>query len=161
MPKEKIIDKVLPFKIGEYTGNMPKPLIEIPTGTTLEEIKMRKRIIRGFYAIWNAANPTKQIFNANLKEFINVRFLSIQETSLIAANKYSSTFALTHYFTEILELAQEIRRTPPKKHNENQKRFSEIIVLEYQKKEFGTIKLTVGVLRGSRQHIQYCITAIE
>ena len=134
---------------------------EIPTGTTLEEVKVRKKIIRDFYSTWNAANPTKQVFNANLKEFINVRYLSIQETSLIAANKYSSTFALTHYFTEILELAKEIRRTPPKKENDNQKRFSEIIVLEYRKKEFGKVKLTVGVLRGSRQHIQYCITAIE
>ena len=140
---------------------MPKTSIEIPTGTTLEEVRARKKIIRDFYATWNAANPTKQVYNANLKEFINIRFLSIQETSLIAANKYSSTFALTHYFTAILELAQEIRRTPPKKGNDNQKRFSEMIVLEYKKKEFGTIKLTVGVLKGSKQHIQYCITAIE
>jgi len=83
--------------------------ITIPEGTTLEDIKLRKKIIKNFYAIWNAANPTKQVFNSNLKEFINVRFLSIQETSLIAANKYSSTFALINYFTEILELAEEIR----------------------------------------------------
>jgi hypothetical protein len=136
-------------------------LPEIPQGQTKEEMNIRKKIIKDFYAIWNAANPTKQVYNVNLKEFINIRFLSIQETSLIAANKYSSTFALTHYFTEILELAEEIRRTPPKKDNDNQKRFSEIIVLEYNKKEFGTIKLTVGVLKGSKQHIQYCITAIE
>jgi len=54
-----------------------------------------------------------------------------------------------------------VRRTKPKQDNDNQKRFSEIIVLEYNKKEFGTIELTVGVLRNSRQHIQYCITAIE
>ena len=140
---------------------MLKTSIEIPAGTALEEIRARKKIIRDFYATWNAANPTKQVYNANLKEFINVRFLSIQETSLIAANKYSSTFALTHYFTEILELAKEIRRTPPKNDNDNQKRFSEIIALEYSKKEFGIIKLTVGVLKGSKQHIQYCITAIE
>ena len=140
---------------------MSKISIEIPSGTTLEDIKARKKIIRDFYAVWNAANPTKQVYNANLKEFINVRFLSIQETSMIAANKYSSTFALTHYFTEILELAQEIRRTPSKKDNDNQKRFSEIIVLEYTKKEFGKIKLTVGILKGSKQHIQYCITAIK
>jgi len=29
------------------------------------------------------------------------------------------------------------------------------------KKEFGKIKLTVGVLKGSRQKVQYCITAID
>jgi hypothetical protein len=140
---------------------MLKTPIEIPTGTTLEEIKVRKKIIRDFYAIWNAANPTKQVYNANLKEFINVRYLSINETSEIASRRYISTFAITHYFTEILELAEEKRRTKPKPDNDNQKRFSEIIALEYNKKEFGTVKLTVGVLKGSKQHIQYCITAIE
>jgi len=140
---------------------MPKASIEIPSGTTLEEVKARKKIIRDFYAIWNAANPTKQVYNANLQEFINVRYLSINETAEIASRRYISTFAITHYFTEILELAEEKRRTKPKPDNDNQKRFSEIIALEYSKKEFGIIKLTVGVLKGSKQHIQYCITAIE
>jgi hypothetical protein len=140
---------------------MSKNPIEIPTGTTLDDIKARKKIIRDYYAIWNAANPTKQVYNANLKEFINVRYLSINETAEMASRRYISTFAITHYFTEILELAEEIRRTKPKQDNENQKRFSEMIALEYSKKEFGTVKLTVGVLKGSKQHIQYCITAIE
>jgi len=134
---------------------------EVPTGTTLEEVKVRKKIIRDFYSTWNAANPTKQVFNANLKEFINVRYLSINETAEIASRRYISTFAITNYFTEILELAEEKRRTKPKPDNNNQKRFSEIIALEYSKKEFGTIRLTVGILKSSKQHIQYCITAIE
>jgi len=140
---------------------MTKTLYEIPKGTTAEEVKVRKKIIRDFYAAWNAANPTKQVYNANLKEFINIRFLSINETAEIASKRYFSTFAITHYFTEILELAEEKRRTRPKLDNNNQKRFSEIIALEYSKKEFGIIKLTVGVLKCSKQHIQYCITAIE
>ncbi len=140
---------------------MSKTSIKIPTGTTLEDIKLRKKIIRDFYATWNAANPTKQVYNANLKEFINIRFLSINETAEIGSKRYISTLAITHYFTEILELAEEKRRTEPKPDNDNQKRFSEIIALEYNKKEFGTVKLTVGVLKGSKQHIQYCITAIE
>ncbi len=134
---------------------------DIPKGQTREDVQKRKKMIKDFYAVWNAANPTKQVYNACLKEFINVRFLSINETSNIASNRYLSTLAVTHYFTEILELAKEIRRTKPKQGNENQKRFSEMIVLEYNKKEIGTIKLTVGVLRGSEQHLQYCITAIE
>jgi len=140
---------------------MPKLSIEIPIGTTLEEIKIRKKIIRDFYATWNVANPTKKVYNANLKEFINVRFLSINETAEIASRRYISTFAIIHYFTEILELAEEKRRTKPKLDNENQKRFSEIIALEYRIRKLGSIKLTVGVLKGSKQHIQYCITAIE
>ncbi|MDR0829197.1 MAG: hypothetical protein LBN95_03685 [Prevotellaceae bacterium] len=135
--------------------------IEIPKGETLEDVKLRKQIIKIFYAVWNAANPTKQVYNADLKDFINVRFLSINETAELASKRYLSTFAVTHYFTEILELSKEIRRTKAKQENENQKRFSEIIVLEYDKKDFGKIKLTAGVLKGSKQKIQYCITAIE
>jgi hypothetical protein len=39
--------------------------------------------------------------------------------------------------------------------------FMEMIIMKYDKKGFGKIKLTVGVLRSSLQKIQYCITAIE
>ena len=66
---------------------MIKILFVIPKGETLEEIKERKKIIKDFYAVWNAANPTKQIYNANLKEFINVRFLFIQEGYSVNAPK--------------------------------------------------------------------------
>jgi hypothetical protein len=134
--------------------------IIIPEGTTKEDIKLRKKIIKDFYAVWNAANPTKHIYNIDLKDFIHVRFLSIEETSQKASNRYKSTLAVT-YLTEILEKAKIVIRTEPKQNIENQKRFSEVISMEYDKKDFGKIKLTVGVLRGSKQKIQYCITAIE
>jgi hypothetical protein len=64
--------------------------------------------------------------------------------------------------TEILENAIMIGKPQePKKDNVKQKRFSVIYIMEYEKKDFGKIKLTVGELRGNRQKIQYCITAIE
>jgi hypothetical protein len=44
---------------------------------------------------------------------------------------------------------------------ENQKGFEKIILMEYNKKDFGNIKLTVGVKRGTKEKIQYCVTAIE
>ena len=133
---------------------------EIPQGQTKEELQIRKKFIKDFYAIWNAANPTKHVYNVALQDFISVRFLSIQETSLLAALSYKSTMAVT-YLTEILERATVKERVKPKPNNQNQKRFSEMILMGYDKKEFGTIKLTVGVLKSSRQKIQYCITAIE
>jgi len=135
-------------------------LPEIPQGETREDIRQREQIIKDFYAMWNAANPTKHIFNIALNDFIHVRFLSIQETVEHAAFTYKSTLAVT-YLTEILEKATVEKRVKPKPNNQNQKRFSEIIVMQYNKRAFGKIKLTVGVLRGSRQNIQYCITAIE
>jgi hypothetical protein len=33
--------------------------------------------------------------------------------------------------------------------------------MQYNKPKFGQIKLTIGILRGSGEMIQYCITAIE
>jgi hypothetical protein len=134
--------------------------IEIPQGRTKEEMQVRKKFVKDFYANWNAANPTKHIYNIDLKDFITVRFLSIQETSLLAALSYKSTLAVT-YLTEILERAKVEKRVQPKPDNQNQKRFSEMILMLYNKNDFGKIKLTVGVLKGSGQNIQYCITAIE
>ena len=133
---------------------------EIPQGQTREEIQQREKIIKDFYASWIAVNPTKHIFNIALDDFIHVRFLSLQETVEHAAFTYKSTLAVT-YLTEVLEKATVKKRVKPKPDNQNQKRFSEIIIMQYNKREFGKIKLTVGVLKSSRQKIQYCITAIE
>jgi len=63
--------------------------------------------------------------------------------------------------TEILELAKTITLSKPKKGNNKQSRFSDLIIMQYHKKNFGKIKLTVGILRVSKEKIQYCITAIE
>jgi hypothetical protein len=65
------------------------------------------------------------------------------------------------YLTEILKKAKVVECVKSKTNSQNQKRFSEIILMQYNKEEFGRIKLTVGVLKGSKQNIQYCITAIE
>ena len=89
-----------------------------------------------------------------------MRFLSLQETAGHASHTYKSTVAVT-YLTEILENAKYVTTVKPKSENKNQQRFSEIIVMQHSKKNVGEIKLTVGVLKGSQQKIQYCITAIE
>ena len=133
----------------------------ISLGSTPEDLKNRKKIITDFYAKWVISNPTKQIYNKSLKNFIEVRFLSIQETASKAAIRYKSTLAVT-YLTEILENAVTVGKPQePKKDNVKQKRFSNIYIMEYEKVDFGKIKLTVGELRSSGQKLQYCITAIE
>jgi len=133
---------------------------DIPIGQTKEDIRQREQIIKDFYAMWIAANPTKHVFNRELNDFIHIRFLSIQETAEHAAFTYKSTLAVT-FLTEILERARVEKHVKSKINNQNQKRFSEMIIMQFNKKEFGKIKLTVGVLKGSRKNIQYCITAIE
>lgn len=133
----------------------------IAMGTMPEDLKNRKRFITDFYVNWIIANPTKHIYNNSLKSFIEVKFLSMQETASRAAIRYRSTLAIT-YLTEILENAVIASKPQePKKDNVKQKRFFKIYIMEYEKLAFGTIKLTVGELRGSKQKIQYCITAIE
>ncbi|MDR2839916.1 MAG: hypothetical protein LBV75_01425 [Paludibacter sp.] len=134
--------------------------LEIPDGTNIEVVKQREQIIKDFYASWVSTNPEKRIYNADLKEFIYVRFLSIQETAEQAAKRYISTLAVT-YLTEILELALVKEISKPKPNTANQSRFKDMILMEYEKDGVGVIKLTVGVLRGSGNNIQYCITAIE
>ena len=72
-----------------------------------------------------------------------------------------SVIIYNSFLTEILENAKYVTTVKPKTENKNQKRFSEMIVMQHSKKVFGEIKLTVGVLKGSWQKVQYCITAIE
>jgi len=139
---------------------MTENLLDLPKDDSTEAKKIRKAFISTFYSQWIAANPTKQIFNKSLNDFINVRFLSMQETAGHASHTYKSTLAVT-YLTEVLENAKYVTSVKPKSENKNQQRFSEMIVMEYSKEDFETIKLTVGVLKGSKQRIQYCITAIE
>ena len=133
---------------------------EIPQGRTREEIQQREKIIKNFYVAWNIENPEKCIYNIHLQALIHVKFLSFQETVEKASRSYKSTLAVT-YLSEILELATVVNYTKPKEGNKKQSRFSDIIIMQYNKANFGKIKLTVGVLRGKKENIQYCITAIE
>jgi hypothetical protein len=139
----------------------------IPAGDSTEEKKQRKQFIIDFYGEWIAAHPAKRIYNKSLEAFIEVRFLSLEETAQHAALKYKSTVAVT-FLSEILENATAPRdkngnmiTEMPKPKVKNQARFSKLFIMGYQKEGFGKIKLTVGELRGSGQKIQYCVTAIE
>jgi hypothetical protein len=138
-----------------------------PIGTEKEDYQERKKFIFNFYANWIAVNTTKHVFNKSLNSFIEVKYLSINETAGKAAYRYKSTLAVT-FLTEILENA-EVQKDEkgnllfenPKADGKKQKRFSKMFIMYYEKPDFGKIKLTVGELRGSKQRIQYCITAIE
>ena len=66
----------------------------IPEGNTLDEIKERERIIREFYREWKEKNPLQRKYNLALKEYINIRMVSIVETSEHAAKSYLSTLAV-------------------------------------------------------------------
>ena len=57
----------------------------IPEDNSIASIKIREQIIRDFYRGWKERNPSQKKFNLSLKEYINIRMVSIVETSEHAA----------------------------------------------------------------------------
>ena len=131
----------------------------IPIGNSREDIQQRELIIRDFYHEWKEKNPSQKKYNLSLKEYINIRMVSIVETSEHAAKSYLSTLAVLQ-LDAILVGAKKISIKNVKQNNKNQKPFEKIIIMEYDLVGIGTIKMTVGVRRRTREKVQYCITAI-
>lgn len=131
----------------------------IPEGNTLKEIKQREQIIRDFYHAWKSKNPSHRKYNLSLKEYINIRMVSIVETSEHAAKNYLSTLAVLQ-LDSILIGAKTVSIKKIKPNNKNQQPFERIMIMEYEMVEIGTVKMTVGVRRRTQEKVQYCITAI-
>ena len=132
----------------------------IPEGNTLEDIKQREQIIRDFYHEWKEKNPSQRKFNLSLKEYINIRMVSIVETSEHAAKNYLSTLAVLQ-LDAILVGAKKVSIKKVKPNNKNQQPFERMMIMEYDMMGIGTVKMTVGVRRRTQEKVQYCITAIS
>ena len=132
----------------------------IPEGNTLEDVKQRELIIREFYREWKERNPLQRKYNLALKEYINIRMVSIVETREHAAKSYLSTLAVLQ-LDAILVGARKISIKKVKPNNKNQQPFERMMIMEYELIGIGTIKMTVGVRRRTHEKVQYCITAIS
>ena len=132
----------------------------IPEGNTLDEIKERERIIREFYHEWKEKNPLQRKYNLALTEYINIRMVSIVETSEHAAKSYLSTLAVLQ-LDAILVGAKKVSIKKVKPNNKNQQPFERMRIMEYELVGIGTVKMTVGVRRRTQEKVQYCITAIS
>ena len=132
----------------------------IPQGTSIEDLRAREQIIREFYRIWKEQNPTQKRYNIHLKEDINIRMVSIVETSEHAAKSYLSTLAVLQ-LDAILTNARKVSVRKAKPDNKNQKPFERILIMEYESPGIGKIKMTVGVRRRTYEKVQYCITALQ
>ena len=132
---------------------------DIPQGNSPTEIERRRNIISSFYHEWKEKNPSQRRYNLSLKEYINIRFVSITETCTHAAKTYHSTLAVLQ-LDAILTNAMRVStvRTKP---NGNQKQFEKMIVMHYECVGIGVVKMTVGVRRRTHEKVQYCITALE
>ncbi len=134
--------------------------MNIPKGDTKTDIISRKRIISRFYQAWKEKNPQQKVYNIHLKDYINIRNISIQETAAHAAKTYLSTLAVLQ-LDSILSTAKKISTVKPKAGNKKQEKFTSIIVMEAKFVGIGKVKLTVGIKRSNKEKIQYCITSIE
>lgn len=133
--------------------------MKIPEGREKKDIESREKIIKNFYQRWKKANPSQKKYNTNLKDYINIRSISITETAQKAAKYWYSTYAVLQ-LDYILTYAKKIAEVPTKKDNKNQKMFSKIIKMEYSLYG-GKVSLIVGVQKRTDEKIQYCITAIK
>lgn len=126
---------------------------KIPLGTSKEEIKIREKLIKDFYAHWIEKNPSKKVWNEYLKADIHVKFVSINETFAKAARTYESTCAV-FLLDEILKTAIKISETTPK-NNKNQKAYEKMLLMKALEK----VKLIVGLQKSTQEYVQYCITS--
>ena len=90
----------------------------IPTDNSIESVKTREQIIRDFYREWKEQNPLQRKYNVALKEYINIRMVSIVETSEHAAKNYLSTLAVLQ-LDAILTGAKKVSVKKPKPGNKN------------------------------------------
>ena len=134
-------------------------MIEVPQGNEPKDLEVRRQIISQFYNNWKKLNPTLKRYNISLKEYINIRFVSITETCTHAARSYYSTLAVLQ-LDAILTNAKRVA-TVRSKSNSNQKPFEKMIIMEYECVGIGLVKMMVGVRRRTHEKVQYCITALE
>lgn len=132
----------------------------IPTGTTKEDIKARERIIAQFYQKWKTQNPSLRRYNLSLKDYVNIRNVSILETSEKAARSYLSTLAVLQ-LDSVLTNAVKLKTVAAKQGTKNQKSFEKMILMFCKLEGIGIVKLTVGMRRSDKEKVQYCITVIN
>ena len=100
------------------------------------------------------------MYNQSLREYINIRYVSIDETCAHASKNYLSTLAVLQ-LDAILTLAKKKSVPLAKSTSKNQKPFEKIITMAYDCPGIGDVKLTVGVRKVTHEKVQYCITALN
>ena len=132
---------------------------DIPQGNSPEEINQRSNLIWKFYQEWRTRNPTLRVYNHRLKDYINVRQISIDETARHASKRYLSTLAVLQ-LDAILSCAKLVKKGKTENRS-NQQQFKAMLVMQYECPGIGTVKLLVGVRHKTLLKVQYCITALE
>jgi hypothetical protein len=133
---------------------------DIPTGDSTEDRRRRQKIILSFYHDWKKRNPEAKKYNFNLKDDINIRYVSLEETAGQASMTYLSTLAVLQ-LDAILTNAVLVETTPANPKKKNQKGFKSMLRMSYNCPGIGLVKMMVGVKQSDKTKVQYCITAID
>ena len=133
---------------------------DVPTGDTVEDRRIRNRLIRQFYHQWMGRNEDRRVFNKSLNDFIHVKYISVNETAGHASLRYLSTLAVLQ-LDAILPNAVLKQNKPVNQNTKNQKGFKRMLIMEYLCPAIGLVRLTVGQKSSDDSKVQYCITAIE
>ena len=96
----------------------------------------------------------------NLKDDINIRYVSLEETAGQASMTYLSTLAVLQ-LDAILTNAVLVETTPANPRKKNQKGFKSMLRMSYNCPGIGFVKMMVGVKQSDKTKVQYCITAID
>lgn len=139
--------------------NYIKPT-DIPIGETVPDIRARQKIIQAFYSSWKSKNPLQKKYNDDLKDYINIKYVSIDETSAHSSLHYLSTLAVLQ-LDSILANSKLVKKTQAKTTVKKQRQFERMLIMEHECIGIGLVKLTVGVKRSNKTKVQYCITALN
>jgi hypothetical protein len=150
--------------ITEDSNNVYIEDFIIPKGREKADIKARENIVWAMLGKWLSKNPLKRKRNANLNDYIYLRFDGMQETVNKAARNYKSTMAV-YELDFILVNATKIATETP--HSKRQEKFAQMLIMEVDTSVFlpyfGNVKMLVGITKQKKdaKKVQYSITAIE
>ena len=133
---------------------------DVPAGDSVEDRRIRSRLIKQFYFQWMGKNKDKRVFNNSLNDYIYVKYISVNETAGHAALRYFSTLAVLQLDAVLPNAVLKYSR-PVNPNKKNQRGFKRMLILEYMCPAIGLVRLTVGQKGSDDSKVQYCITAIE
>ena len=152
------VQYVLDEEPGEQSEEEITP-DDIPIGDSVEDKRLRQKLIRAYYRSWGKKTPARKRYNIFLQDDINIRYISVDETAGQASLNYYSTLAVLQ-LDSILTNARLVKEVNPNPNKNNQKQFEKMLIMEHELVGLGRVKMLVGVKRSSKQKVQYCITTI-
>jgi uncharacterized protein (DUF2235 family) len=152
------------MKIKEDSSNIYIEDYTIPKGREKADIKTREDIVWALLRKWLSKNPLKRKKNADLKDYIYLRFDGMQETVNKAARSYKSTMAV---FELDFLLSNAIKTDTDKPKSKRQEKFIEMLIMNVDTTAFlpyfDKVKMLVGITKQKKnaKKIQYSISVIE